>query len=72
MDLENIMLNEMSNRERQVVHDMTYKWNPIQVNAYEKCKQTHRYRKQTWGYQRREVNRGQTSDMRQTDRHYCV
>ena len=36
MDLENIMLNEMSNRERQVVHDMNYKWNPIQVNAYEK------------------------------------
>ena len=46
MDLENIMLNEMSNRERQVVHDITYTWNPIQVNAYEKYKQTHRYRNQ--------------------------
>ena len=28
MDLEGIMLNEMSDRERQTLFDFTYMWNP--------------------------------------------
>ena len=27
MDLENIMLSDLSNRERQVLYDITYMWN---------------------------------------------
>ena len=55
MDLENIMLSEISHtRERQILCDITYMWNLniIQMNIYAKWKQTHRYRKQTSGYQR--------------------
>ena len=72
MDLENSMFSEMSSRERQVAHDVTYRWNPIQMYAHVECKQTHRYRKRTWAYQRREVSRGQTRDIRLIDIHYCV
>ena len=27
MDLEDIMLSEMSDRQRQIMHDITYVWN---------------------------------------------
>ena len=27
MDLEGVMLNEMSERERQILYDITYMWN---------------------------------------------
>ena len=48
MDLEIIILSEVS--------DITYMWNlkkkkKIQMNLFTKQKQTHRYRKQTSGYQ---------------------
>ena len=44
-----------SNRERQILHVITYMWNlkkMIQMNLHTKQKQTHRHRKQTYGYQR--------------------
>ena len=52
MDPEIIILSEVSQRQ---IHDITYMWNlikMIQMNLYTKQKQTHRYRKQTYGYQR--------------------
>ena len=42
-------------RERQISHDITYMWNlkkMIQMNLFTKYKQTHRLRKQSYGYQR--------------------
>ena len=56
MDLENIMIIEMSDRERQMLYDITYTWNLkiIQADAYAKQKQTLGYRKQTNGYQWKE------------------
>ena len=46
-----------SDREREILHDITYMWNQkiIQVNLYIKQKQTHRHRKQTYSYQRGSV-----------------
>ena len=42
-----------SDRERQILYDITYMWNLqlIQTNLFIKQKQTHRHRKQTYGYQ---------------------
>ena len=55
MDLQIILLSEV--RERQISYDITYMWNlnkkMIQMNLFTKQKQTHRQRKQTYGYQRR-------------------
>ena len=45
-------------RERQILYDITYMWNlkkMIQMNLFTKQKQTHRCRKQTYGYQREKV-----------------
>ena len=40
-------------RERQISHDITYMWNlKYDANEFIKQKQTHRHRKQTFGYQR--------------------
>ena len=43
-----------SDRERQISYDISYVWNlkklMIQMNLF--TKQTHRHRKQTYGYQR--------------------
>ena len=49
----------MSNRERQIIYDITYMWNLkiTQMNLYTKQKQTHRLRKQTSGNQRGKVGR---------------
>ena len=55
MDLESIMLSEMSGRERQISYDITYMWDlkkMIQMNLFTKQKQIHRHRKQINGYQR--------------------
>ena len=43
-----------SDRGRQILYDMTYMWSlkKIQMNLFTKPKQTHRHRKQTYGYQR--------------------
>ena len=53
MDLKIIILSK-SNRERQILYDITYTWNLKNktINLFTKQKQTHRYRKQTYGYQR--------------------
>ena len=47
------MLSEMSDRERQILFDITYMWNIkiMQINVYAKQKQTYGYSKQTSGYQ---------------------
>ena len=47
-----------SDKERQILYDITYMWN-FKNNTNEsiyctKQKQTHRYRKQTFGYQGKE------------------
>ena len=48
-----------SDRERQISYDITHMWNltfkKIQMNLFTKQKQTYRYRKQTYGYQRGKV-----------------
>ena len=57
MDLEMITLSEVSQTEKDKYHmiDITYMWNlkikaKIQMNLSTKQKQTHRLRKQTYGY----------------------
>jgi len=45
-------------RERQISYDITYMWNlkkMIKINLFTKHKQTHRLRKQIYGYQRGKV-----------------
>ena len=44
-----------SERERQISYGITYMWNlktMIQMKLFPKQKQTHKLRKQTYGYQR--------------------
>ena len=53
MDLEGIMLCEMSDRERQILHDLAYMWNLKEKQTNKKQKQTHGYKEQTSGCQRR-------------------
>ena len=56
MDLEGIMLTEISQTERQILYNLTYMWNL--KNKTNKTKWncfhfvTHRYREQTGGCQR--------------------
>ena len=50
-----------SDRERQILYDITYMWNLKKNDTNElitEQKQTHRFRKQTYGYQRGKVGRG--------------
>ena len=53
MDLEIIILSEVSQKEKDRYHyGITYMWNQmIQMNLFTKQKQTHRHRKQIYGYQ---------------------
>ena len=54
MDLEIVILSKQV-RQRQVSYIITYMLNlkkMIQMNLFAKQKQTHRHRKQTYGYQR--------------------
>ena len=54
MDLEIIILSKLIQR-KQTSYDIPYKWNlikMIQMNAFVKQKQTHRFKNQTCGYQR--------------------
>ena len=55
MDPEIIILSEV--RQRQILLDITYMWNlknNTNESIYKKQKQTHRCRKQTYGYQKGE------------------
>ena len=56
MHLKIIIPSEVkSDRARQILYDITYMWNLkkiVQMNLFTKQKQTHRHRKQTYGYQR--------------------
>ena len=52
MNLEVIIGNEV--RQSQISHDINYMWNVkivVQINLFTKQKQSHRCRKQTFGYQ---------------------
>ena len=56
MDLEIVILSDV--RQRQISYDIAYMWTlkkMIQINLFTKQKQTHRLRKQTYGYQRGKV-----------------
>ena len=58
MDLENTKLNEISQRKTNTVR-CHYVWNLKNVNdSVSKMKQTHRHRKQIYGYQRGERGEG--------------
>ena len=52
MDMEIILLNEMSQTKRQVLYDGVYMWNlkkkMIQINSFTKQKQTHRLTGKLW------------------------
>ena len=54
MDLEGIMFSEI--RQKKILYDFTYMQNlkKIKQTIIMKQKQTHRYREQISGYQRRE------------------
>ena len=54
MVLELIILNKVSMTNKDKYHDITYMYDSkmIQMNLFAKQKQTHRHRKQTYGYQR--------------------
>ena len=74
MDLENIMLSEISQTEKDK-YDITYMWN-LKNNTnecYTKQKRTHRYRKQTCIYQRGDKKEeGQIRSMGLKDSNYCI
>ena len=59
MDLEIIILSEVSQTEKDKYHGITYMCNVkkklIQMNLFTKQKQTHRHSKHTYGYQRGKV-----------------
>ena len=58
MDLEIIRLSEV--REKQILYDVIYRLNlkiMIHMNLLIRQKQTHRHRKQIYGYQRGKVVR---------------
>ena len=44
IDLENIMLSEMSDRERQILYDITYMWNLKNKQTTKTKKTSYRYR----------------------------
>ena len=54
MDLEIIILSKVSQTEKDKYHMLSHMWNlkkMIQMNLFTKQKQTHRLRKQIYGYQ---------------------
>ena len=75
LDLENIMLHEISQTEKnQILGDITCMCNlKNKTNVYAKEKHTYRYRKQTSGYQWGEGREeGQDRNMELSDINYCV
>ena len=57
MDLEIIILSEVSqtDKEKYIYHLYVESSRMVQMNLFTKQKQTHRLRKQTYGYQRGKV-----------------
>ena len=51
MNLEDIILSEISHTERQIPYDFTYMWNLKNTTKKQKQKQIHKYREQTDGCQ---------------------
>ena len=60
--LEGIMLNEMSDRERQIPYNFTYVWNLKNKKTNIIKQKTHRYREETSGCQRWGWEDGQKSE----------
>ena len=60
MDLEIIILSEVSQTKTNIMwyHLFVESWKMIQMNLFTKQKQTHRHRKQTYGYQMGKVGGG--------------
>ena len=52
MDLEITILSEVSQTEKNKYYMISLNLNMIQMSLFTKQKQTHRQRKQTYGYQR--------------------
>ena len=52
MNLENIVLNEVSQTEKDKCYVISLICEIYLMNLFTKEKQTHRHRKQTYGYQR--------------------
>ena len=51
MDLEIIILNKISQKEKQIPYDITYLWNLVyDTNLSTNQKQTHRHREQMRGF----------------------
>ena len=59
MDLEIIILSEVRQRKTNIIEYHIYVGSKkmIQMNLFPKQKETHRHRKQTYGYQRGKVGR---------------
>ena len=76
MDLQNIMLSEVNQTEKNIycmISLICGTLKIIQMNLYAKQKQTHRYRKLTCGYQRGEgMGEGQIRGLGLTDTKYYV
>ena len=60
MDLEIIILSEVSQRKRNIIRYHLYVESKkmIQINLFTEWKQTHRLQKQIYSYQRRKVGEG--------------
>ena len=58
MDLEIIILSEINQTEKDKYHMVWNLKKMIQMNLFTKQKQTHRLRKQSYGYQRGKVGQG--------------
>ena len=67
-----IILSEVSQRERQIPYDTTYIWNlnMAQMNLFMKYKQTHRHREQICGCHREGV--GWTRSLGLVDANYYI
>ena len=74
MDLESVILSELSQRKANTILYRFYVASQIiQMKVYTKQKQTYIHRKQTYGFQRRKRReKGQVRSMRLTDTNYCT
>ena len=61
-----------SERERQILYDITYMQN-LKYDRNEKQKQIHRHRKQIYGYQRgKGLGEGWIESLGLADKSYCI